>query len=140
MITISSAKKSEIKKFDHEEWIEPDIKYYGEARRWPRKKYIFKAVEDEIIVGIILGSVNSGIFYVEDLIVAKNKRKSGIGKMLMKQAEDFAKKLGAHKAWLLTGKNWGVKGFYEKLGYIATGEMLNHYKHADFVIYEKPLK
>ncbi len=141
MITISKSTKAEIKKFNDFEWIDADKKYYGKAVHWVRKDFVFKAVEDGEIVGNIYGKFGSGVLYIEDLMVAKDKRGQGIGKMLMQKAEDFGRELKAHKAWLLTGKTWeGSRTFYESLGYKQTGELLNHYKHKDFVIYEKLLQ
>jgi ribosomal protein S18 acetylase RimI-like enzyme len=140
MITISKSSLAEIKKFNDFEWIDADIHYYGEALHWVTKNFVFKAEEDGKIVGNIYGKFGSGILYIDDLMVAKDKRGLGIGKALMQKAEEFGLSLKAHKAWLVTGKTWKEpRHFYENLGYRQTGEFLNHYKHQDFVIYEKLL-
>jgi 16S rRNA (adenine1518-N6/adenine1519-N6)-dimethyltransferase len=70
-------------------------------------------------------------------IVAHDKKGQGIGKLLTLKAEDFGKKLGAHKVYLQTGKGWEAEKFYQKLGYKETATLLNHHFHKDFVIYEK---
>lgn len=140
MITVSKSTKGEIKKFNYKEWIDADISYYGKYEPWIERNFVFKAEENSEIVGNIYGKFGGGILYIDDLIVAKNKRGLGIGKILMQKAEEFGLGLKAHKVWLVTGKNWsGARGFYESLGYKQTGEFLNHYKHKDFVIYEKLL-
>ena len=61
----------------------------------------------------------------------------GIGRLLIEQAEKFAKEKGGHKSYLITGKDWDVRKFYESLGYKNTGGLKNHFRHVDFVIYEK---
>jgi ribosomal protein S18 acetylase RimI-like enzyme len=139
MITISKSTQDEIKEFRDREWVGADLKYYGKSTGWIEEDFVFKAVEDGKIVGIIAGKYQEGVLYIDDLIVAKDKRGLGVGKALIKKAEDFAIGKGGHKAYLITGKNWEVRKFYELLGYENTGEFKNHYRHVDFVIYEKPL-
>lgn len=140
MITISKSTRAEIKKFNDYEWIDADIKYYGKAEHWVTKNFVFKAEENGVIVGNIYGKFASGVLYIDDLMVAKEKRGLGIGKMLMEKAEEFGRSLGGHRVWLITGKTWDVRGFYESLGYEKTGDLADHFKHTDFVIYEKLLK
>lgn len=59
--------------------------------------------------------------------------------MLMQKAEKFGREMGGHKAYLITGKTWKVRKFYEDLDFIKTGDFPNHFHHIDFVVYEKPL-
>jgi ribosomal protein S18 acetylase RimI-like enzyme len=140
MIAIKKSTKKEIKKFNAKEWVAIDVKYYGKGKTWEEKDFVFKAVDDGEIVGTIYGKFAAGVLYIDDLIVTKSKRGLGIGKMLMKKAEDFGLQLKAHKAYLITGKDWDVRGFYESLGYKKTGDFVNHYHNSDFVIYEKFFK
>ena len=80
-------------------------------------------------------------FLVEekDLIEVKPKKlKSSLTvRLKAKAARKFCKEKGGHKVYLITGKTWKVGKFYESLGYRKSGELLNHYRHVDFVIYEK---
>jgi ribosomal protein S18 acetylase RimI-like enzyme len=139
MITISKSTSEEIKEFNQTEWIEADVKYYGKQNVWVEKDFVFKAEEGGKIVGSISGKFAAGVLYIDDLIVAKNQRGKGIGKMLMKKAEDFGREMNAHKAYLITKKdgNLAVRKFYENLGYAKIGDFKNHYHRFDFVIYEK---
>ena len=137
MITVSKSTSEEIKEFNDREWIAADLKYYGKTSAWIKEKYFFKATENGEIVGAIIGKYEAGVLYIDDLIVAKEKRNLGIGKALVKKAEVYGKEMGGHKVYLITGKTWEVRKFYDSLGFIKTGELLNHYRHVDFVIYEK---
>ncbi len=140
MITINKSTRKEVKKFNDFEWIDADKHYYGEATHWITRNFVFKAEEDDKIVGNIYGKFTSGVLYIEDLMIDKNKRGLGIGKMLVEQAEEFGRKLGGHRVWLITGRSWKEpRAFYEKLGYKKTGDLVDHYKHTDFVVYEKSL-
>lgn len=139
MIKISKSTSEEIQEFNDREWVAADTIYYGAGTEWIKEKYVFKAEEDGKIVGSIAGKYEEGVLYIDDVIVAKDKRGLGIGKDLIKKAEEYAKKMGGHKSYLITGKTWDVRKFYESLGYKVTGEFKNHYRHVDFVIYEKLL-
>jgi ribosomal protein S18 acetylase RimI-like enzyme len=141
MITISKSSWAGVKQFVVDTWKPANRKYYSDNGEWEEKKFYFKAEENGEIVGSIYGKFDAGVLYIDDLIVAENKRGLGIGKALMQKAEDFGMQMKAHKLYLITGKTWtGPRGLYESLGYIQTGEFLNHYKHTDFVIYEKLLQ
>ena len=137
MITISESTKAEIKPFNAKEWVATDVKYYGKGKKWVEKNFVFKATDDGEIVGTIYGKFAAGVLYVDDLIVAKDKRNLGIGRLLMEKAESFGLEMKAHKIYLITWEDSDVEGFYEKLGYKKTGDMVNHYHHTDFIIYEK---
>ena len=140
MITISKSTKAEIKPFNAKEWVATDVKYYGEGRNWVEKEFVFKAEENGEIIGTIYGKFAAGVLYIDDLIVTKAKRNLGAGRKLVEKAEDFGRKLKAHKAYLITGEDWEeARGFYEKLGFKKTGDFVNHYHNSDFVIYEKAL-
>jgi len=139
MIKISKSTVEEIKEFNDREWVEADKRYYGRSDKWIKEDFAFKAEEAGEIIGNIFGKYEEGILYISDIIVAKNKRGLGIGKDLIKTAEEYGKAMGGHKSYLITGKTWETRKFYESLGFINTGEFKNHFRHVDFVIYEKPL-
>lgn len=138
-VVILPAKKDELKEFSIREWHDVDIEHYGRTVEWNLKEFVFKATENGAVLGMISGKHESGVLYIEDIIVGKEKRISGIGKALMKAAEEFGKSQGAHKAYLLTGKTWGAAQFYESLGYTKCGDLPDHHFHTDFVAYSKKL-
>ncbi|MBZ5529546.1 MAG: GNAT family N-acetyltransferase [Acidobacteriia bacterium] len=127
----------EIDKFNEEEWHDVDIEHYGRKVDYTEKEFIFKATENGKIIGTISGKHKAGVLYIDYLIVAKSKRKKGIGKMLMNAAEEFGKTFNAHKIHLMTGKDWQAAKFYEDLGYKKVAEIPMHHFKKDFVIYEK---
>jgi len=137
MITIENSTKEEIKEFNAKQWVATDV---ITSEKDKEEKFVFKAVEDGEIVGTIYGKYADGILYIDDLVVTKSKRNLGVGRMLMEKAERFGQKLKAHKAYLVTGKDWEVRGFYEKLGYKLTGDFANGLESNDLVVYEKFFK
>ena len=138
-VTILSTNKDDLKEFSIREWHAVDEEHYGRAVEWNLKEFVFKATQNETIVGMISGKHESGVLYIEDIIVGKGKRNTGIGKALMEAAEEFGRSQGAHKAYLLTGKTWGAAKFYELLGYTKCGDLPDHHFHTDFVAYSKKL-
>lgn len=99
------------------EWSSLNKAHYGQEIVWVRKPFRFKAVENGKIVGTIDGKYESGIVYISTVITAESARGRGIGTMLINKAEEFGKKYGAHKTWLITGQNWSENIFYKKLGF-----------------------
>ena len=136
-ISLSKANEKEIETFNKKAWQEADLEDYGPGAKWVSKEIIFKAVEGGKIIGTIKAKYDAGVVYVKNVIIAKNKRRQGIGRQLMVKVETTGKKLGAHKIYLFTGKTWPEKRFYEKLGYRKTGDLPKHFFKHDFVIYSK---
>lgn len=137
MIQIAKASKQEIKKFSKKEWLKASIKHYGKPVDYKEREFVFKAIQNGKIVGVILGKHESGLLYIFDIIVADDKRGQGIGKASMKKAEEFGKKLGAHKIHLMTGKGWEAEKFYLASGFKQICLLPNHHFHKDFVLFEK---
>jgi len=138
-IIISKAIEKEIESFNKKVWKEADLKHYGQGARWISKEIIFKAVEGGKIIGTVKAKYDSGVVYIKNVIIAKSKRRQGIGRQLMAKVETIGKKLGGHKAYLFTGKDWAERHFYEKLGYRKTGDLPKHFFKHDFVIYSKTI-
>jgi GNAT superfamily N-acetyltransferase len=105
------------------EWHLLDKMHYGKDIDWNEKHFRFKAVENGKLVGTIDGKHESGIVYIGTIITAKSARGKGIGTMLIKKAEEFGKKYGAHRTWLSTGKDWSENIFYKKLGFKLIGTL-----------------
>lgn len=137
MISISRASKKETKSFNEKEWHGVDIEHYGQRVDWHERKFRFQATQDGRLLGDISGKHESGVLYIGQIIVAADQRGKGIGEMLMNAAEDFGRRMGAHKAWLITGKTWKANAFYRKLGYAKTADLPRHHFQQDFVIYSK---
>ena len=136
-IKITESTWKETKAFGDKEWPFANLEHYGGKVDYNQKDFIFKAAEDGNIVGTIKGSHEAGVIYISYLIIAHDKKGQGIGKLLTLKAEDFGKKLDAHKVYLQTGKGWEAEKFYQKLGYKKVAILLKHHFKKDFVIYEK---
>ncbi len=136
MPVITSATTQEVENFLETEWTVEDAKHY-EGAEWQNIPFIFKATIDGQIAGVVLGKIQSGVVYIEDVIVGLSFRGKGIGKSLLQKTELFGKENHAHKIWGYTGKDWDSVPFYTSLGYQVVGELPNHFNHKDFVIVSK---
>jgi len=137
MIKISEATNKEVL---NKEWQTFTHLHYGQGTKWVEKNYRFKAVEDGKIIGTIDGKYEPGVIYIAALMVTENTRGRGIGTMLINKAEEFGKKLGAHRTWLCTGTDWSNRAFYEKLGFKVIAKLPDFYFHKDFVIYSRLIR
>lgn len=131
---IKAAKKDSLEK----EWQHLISIKYGKNKNWVEKCFRFKAVDDNRrTIGTVEGKYESGCVYVAALMTAENSRGKGVGTMLLKKVEEFGKKLGAHRIWLLTGENWLSNIFYKKLGFKRIARFPDFYFHKDFVVYTR---
>lgn len=57
---------------------------------------------------------------IENVIVAPNQRRKGVGKAVLRFAQDFAKEAGCYKVALMTGsRNPETLKFYEEAGFVG---------------------
>lgn len=94
-------------------------------------QHMFIAEQDGQQVGLIHVVVKKqGTVKVSPLIVSTNYRgKLGIGSMLLKHAEDFARNLGARQIYCtVAAPNKKALGFFLKKGFYITGTARDHYK------------
>lgn len=64
--------------------------------------------------------INDEIVKVQRMAVLKEYRGKGLGKILLKGAEDFAREHDFKE--IILGAQWQVRDFYHKLGFIPQGE------------------
>lgn len=100
------------------------------------------AVRDPIskkLVAGLHGSTQWGWLFVKWLWVSRDCRTKGMGKTILKDAEDEARARGCRGVWLDTF-SFQAPGFYEKQGYTRFGEIPEYPKapHARF-FYRKTL-
>lgn len=81
----------------------------------------FIAIKDEKIVEIVVFKVEQWwegpIILIEDLAVKEDFKKQGIGKHIIDNVEDYAKKIKAKAICLTTHKESSAVKFYTKQGY-----------------------
>jgi GNAT superfamily N-acetyltransferase len=74
------------------------------------------------ILGGLWGATGYGYLHIDLLYVPESMRGNGVGRSVMRQAEDEAIERGCRGAWLDTF-TFQARGFYEKLGYSVISEL-----------------
>ena len=72
--------------------------------------------EDGELAAVLTAEIVWDWVYVDELWVAAESRGSGLGRRLMRLAEEFAESRGLQGIWLWT-QTWQAVGFYSRLGY-----------------------
>ena len=79
---------------------------------------------DGDLVGGLTAATSYGWLLIKTLWVADTHRRQGLGRALMERAEDKAKEIGCHGAWLDTSSPDAMR-FYIRLGYETFGQLAN---------------
>ena len=140
MINISekNSKTDEYKKFEKTEWATVDREHYNNRDIDFESKYFFlEAREKGELFGVADMKIQAGVCEIDTVLISHKKRGQGIGKQLVQKVEEIAKKEGAHKLFLITGKHWKAVDFYNSLNYEITGERKNDLGNVDFVEFTK---
>jgi ribosomal protein S18 acetylase RimI-like enzyme len=77
------------------------------------------ALDDGVIVGVLVLSRHDGEFYVENVAVAPANQKTGLGRRLLELAEDAARQAGFTAIVLYTHEGMSEnRSLYERIGYV----------------------
>jgi len=142
MIKIIITKKYSPQFYDFSKkiWEIADMENYGRKINWEKENRFIQAYKNTTLVGLIELTLEAGVMHILDLVVDYTEQNQGIGTELMKKAEEVAKQNNIHKIFLETGATWKVRKFYEKLGYVKTGDLPKHFEKQDYVEYTKLLE
>jgi aminoglycoside 6'-N-acetyltransferase len=123
---------------DPERWLVPPLDEIGAfmRRRQDEGSEVLVAERDGNVVGMVEFAVREpghpgGARVRERLLdlgitVAEDSRGQGIGEALMRAAEDWARQHGVSRIVLdMASANTGARRFYDRLGYVEHGQMLD---------------
>lgn len=141
-IIFQKRKSKKLSDFLKKEWKLANLEHFGEKYNevfWENKKFKIKAVDKGEIVGALSGHLMAGVFYISELIIARNKRGRGYGKAIMDYIENFVRKNKGHLLYLETGCDWKAVKFYEDLGFKKITLLNNFYDKRDFWLMAKSI-
>lgn len=81
-----------------------------------RKKFALKAYDKDVFIGAVTGKISHGSLHISILALDKNYRGKGIGKKLLKQAEEYGIKNDCRFITLET-RSYQAPEFYKSQGY-----------------------
>ena len=138
---IKEASGKEVKKINlwkSREWtrFDKDVGY-----SWEQKKHVLVAYDNKEIVGFLEFKITGGASYLSELLILKEKRRSGIGTGLLKEFEKISRRERCHVAYLETSTSHkSAIPFYKKNGYKVIAKLKNNKYHLDWCFLEKRLK
>lgn len=136
-ITQLQHKTPEFEKFEDEQWELQDSLHFGHDTNWQKAQYLLEATEGEEILGILEMKLKGGVAKIESLLVKASKHRQGVGHKLIGEAEKLARDAGAHKMYLITGKDWQAVRFYQAMGYEPEGMLKRHHQGEDYIQFSK---
>lgn len=112
----------EISRLRHEVFVEEQGVSEEEEHVGREREFVhFCLYEDKKLAGYARASIHKGIFHIGRVAVRRDKRNRGYGKEVVLFAEEYGIRAGCHTASL--NAQIQAKGFYDKLGYEADGEV-----------------
>jgi len=115
-------------------WIDP-VKDIQAKLKVQRELFLVGTIGDRVVATAMIGYVNRG--WVNYLAVDPNYRRHGIGRRVMKKAEEELSRLGCPKINVqIHTSNEGAIGFYESIGFrrddvISMGKRLGYSDEVD---------
>jgi GNAT superfamily N-acetyltransferase len=73
--------------------------------------------KQENLIGALTADIFWNWIYIDELWVSERHRSKGLGKILMRKAEDLAMSYGLVGVYLWT-QSWQAENFYKRLGYV----------------------
>jgi ribosomal-protein-alanine N-acetyltransferase len=121
------------------------------AAHWTREQYerlvesgaVLAAEEAGKISGFVCAKAVAGTWEIENVVVAKNSRRRGIGDGLLNELLRRGRKEGTSAVWLeVRESNLPAIRLYQKHGFCETGRRRGYYSEPveDAVLYELSLK
>ncbi len=87
------------------------------APRYEKQRVKWLATDERGDLGAVLtADILWDWIYVDELWVAEELRGEGVGRELMRRAEELGQSRGLQGIWLWT-QSWQAEGFYRRLGY-----------------------
>jgi len=109
--------------------LEPLLRFNQQHANWPDDDrplvLLLSGPEATGISGGLWGRTGFAQLHIETLFVPESLRGRGVGRELMRQAEDEAIRRGCLGVWLDTF-SFQARGFYERLGYSVFGMIENY--------------
>lgn len=133
-VSLASATREEIQGFSAPEWVtysssEELRKVWAEENRLRDGLEVIVAKENGEIVGFIVFKMECDHGYIDNIDIAKDEQRKGIGRALVEHVENIAKAKGCSLMKTDTTENgegipWKSYGFWIKMGYKNNGERL----------------
>lgn len=114
----------------------------AEAPHWSEQRYraIFDSaprrvailIEADAIAGFIVAGAFASEWEIENIVIAENVRRQGLGRLLLLDLLDRARREKARSVFLeVRDSNSAAKRLYESVGFAQIGRRPRYYSHPD---------
>jgi ribosomal protein S18 acetylase RimI-like enzyme len=104
---------------------------------WHEQRHEFAATVDGAVVGVLGLRIAASLAHVESLIVAPERRRRGVGRALLDQAETVANYYNCHKMTLEAPAALPARAFFEDCGYKVEAILPQHTWKLDVAVMRK---
>ena len=105
---------------------------------WHAQDHEFAATADGVVIGALRVRIAASLLHVESLVIAKDHRRSGIGRRLLDEAEALGKYYNCHKVTLEVPADRGAaRAFFESCDYKLEAILPQHTWKRDVAILRK---
>ncbi|MHB9150613.1 MAG: GNAT family N-acetyltransferase [Thermoleophilia bacterium] len=138
-IDVGGGRDRTVVRFLREEWPAADEEILGRTYDWSAESLDLVAREGRKVVGVLRGHFTGGVATINELLVHRGSRRTGIGTRLVGVMEEAAVGRGCHKMSLRTPAGSEAEGFYRGLGYSREYLLSGHHYGHDYVGMSKRL-
>jgi GNAT superfamily N-acetyltransferase len=104
---------------------------------WHEQRHEIAATIGGEIVAVLALRIAASLAHVESLVVAPERRKNGIGRMLLERAEKIANYYNCHKMTLEAPAALPARAFFEACGYKVEAILPQHTWKLDVAVMRK---
>ncbi len=104
---------------------------------WHEQQHEFAATIDGAVVGVLGLRIAASLAHVDSLIVAPERRRTGIGRALLERAEAVANYYNCHKMTLEVPAALAARTFFEACGYKLEAILPQHTWKLDVAVMRK---
>ncbi len=125
------------------EWDLVDTEHFGEVTRLYSKKrfiYIVRNDKDKQIIGYAVLETNMGVATIVSVVFKKTENIESLGRDLIKNIIENARKKECHVIKLETGTHWKAREMYEELGFKIRAILPDYYGDQEHVLMDMRLR
>ncbi len=104
------------------------------------KECRYFVISNDRITGAMALKITHGTCQIDDIAIAEDFQKIGLGTKLVKFAEKYARKQKCNKLWCTSSAKLNAAKFYTRLGFRVEGRLRKHFDGNDVIVLGKLLR
>ena len=100
--------------------------FYDFSVIWHEQEHDFAAMDGDELIGVAQIRIAASLAHVDRLIVLPERRRQGVGRLLLQSASDFANYYNCHKMTTLVPHHSAAQTFFERCDYREEAVLPQH--------------